>query len=362
VLLALSRPTPARGEDAQSSDWNRVPGASWERTPPESLGYSSERLEALRAWLKTQKTTAMMVVVHGKVVFDYGDVARVSKVASVRKSILSLLYGPYVVAGKIDLRKTVKELRLEEREGFLPIEEHATLEHLLTARSGVYLPSGNEDLDAQTPKRGAEYPGTRFVYNNWDFNALGTAFEKLTGKDLYDALETDLARPIGMEDFVRSRQKKIQSTVSVHPEYAMSLSTRDMARVGLLAQRAGNWNGKQIVPGDWIKYATTLITPFEEISPTSLRVYGRPDRWGYGVLWWVWQAPMFPGNVSTGPLQGAFSAMGAGGQFITVLPREDMIVAHKVDIDADSTAVVTAMGYHVILSMVIDSKCPNVCK
>jgi CubicO group peptidase (beta-lactamase class C family) len=142
----------------------------------------------------------------------------------------------------------------------------------------------------------------------------------------------------------------------------MYLSTRDMARVGLLAMRAGNWNGKQVVPGDWIKYTTTLITPFEEISPTLLRVYGRPDRWGYGGLWWVWQAPMFPGNISNGPLQGAFSAMGAGGQFITVLPREDMIVAHKVDIDADTNAAVGAMSYHAILSMVIDSKCPNVCK
>jgi hypothetical protein len=51
------------------------------------LGYSSARLEALNGWLKTQQTAAMMVVVHGKVIFEYGDLRQTSKVASVRKSV-----------------------------------------------------------------------------------------------------------------------------------------------------------------------------------------------------------------------------------------------------------------------------------
>src|SRR6202044_1257855 len=107
---------------------------------------------------------------------EYGDLSLTTKVASVRKSVLGMLYGNYVFSGKIDLDKTVKELGLEDREPFLPIEERATLEQLLTARSGIYLPSGNKDLDLDMPKRGSEYPGTHFVYNNWDFNAAGTAF------------------------------------------------------------------------------------------------------------------------------------------------------------------------------------------
>jgi CubicO group peptidase (beta-lactamase class C family) len=342
-------------------DWSRVPAADWERSKPEAMGYSTARLEALRGWLKTQQTTSMMVVVHGKVIFEYGDLSLASKVASVRKSILSMLYGNYVFSGKIDTGKTVKQLSLDEKEPFLPIEEHATLEQLMTARSGIYLPSGNADLDLHTPKRGSEYPGIHFDYNNWDFNAAGTAFEKLTGKDIFDALESDLAKPIGMQDFDRSKQKKIPSAGSVHSEYAMYLSTRDMARLGLLMGRWGNWNGKQLVPGDWVRYTTTLVTPFDEINPTGLRVRGRPDRWGYGVLWWVWDAPVFPGNIYDGPLQGAYSAMGAGGQFITVLPQADMVIAHKVDIDKDPRGSVDAMDYDTILAMVIDSKCPGAC-
>ena len=112
------------------------------------------------------------------------------------------------------------------------------MEQLLTARSGIYLPSGNKDSDLDTPKRGSEYPGTRFVYNNWDFNAAGPAFEKLTGKNIYDAVESDIARPIAMQDYDRSRQRKIP-TISIHPEYHFDLSTRDMARLGLLMQRGG---------------------------------------------------------------------------------------------------------------------------
>ena len=143
----------------------------------------------------------MLIAVHGQVIFEYGDLAHASKVASVRKSVLSMLYGPYILSGR---HRSAQDGRGDGPRGgraFLPIETHATLEHLLTARSGIYLKSGNDNLDAVAPKRGSECPGARMQYNNWDFNAAGTAFEKLSGKTIYQALEEDLARPLGMQDF-----------------------------------------------------------------------------------------------------------------------------------------------------------------
>ena len=338
------------------------PGADWERVKPESAGYSSARLEAVRGWLKTQPTTAMMVSLGGHVIFEYGDLGRVSKVASVRKSVLSMLYGNYVFRGTIDMSKTVKQLGLDDEQPFLPIEEHATLEQLITARSGIYLPSGNTELDAQTPRRGSQYPGIYFAYNNWDFDAAGTAFEKLTGKNIYDAMETELARPIGMQDFERARQKKIPAPGSVHPEYAMYLSTRDMARLGLLMLRKGDWSGKQLVPIEWVRYTTSIVTPFHEINPPTWRLLGQPERWGYGVLWWVWDAPLFPSGLSASPFQGAFAAKGTGGQFIYVLPAIDLVIVHKVDIDQDSSAHVTPEEFDATVQMVIASKCDGACK
>ncbi|HWJ54650.1 MAG TPA: serine hydrolase [Vicinamibacterales bacterium] len=349
----------AQGPAATEDDLTRVPGATWTAVKPESIGYSSPRLESLRSWLKTLDTKAMLIVVHGQVIFEYGDLAHASKVASVRKSVLSMLYGPYILSGRIDPRKTVVEMGLEEAEPFLPLERNATLEHLLTARSGIYLKSGNDGLDAVAPKRGSEYPGTRMQYNNWDFNAAGTAFEKLSGKTIYQALEEDLARPLGMQDFDRAKQVKVPSPGSVHPEYVMRLSTRDLARLGLLMLRHGRWRDAQVLPDQWVRWSTTMITPFARVHPTGLSVGGQPDRWGYGVMWWVWEEPMFPGGASTGPLQGAFTAMGAGGQYVTVLPAEDMVVVHTTDIDANGAADVPSMAYDAVLAMAIMSRCQS---
>src|SRR5712692_6075961 len=218
------------------------PSAEWERVKPETIGYSTPKLEALRAWLKTQNTTAMLVSSGGRIFFEYGDLKRVSKIASVRKSVLAMLYGKYFAEGKIDLNKTVEQLGVNDVQPFLPIEKHATLYHLLTARSGIYHSTANTELTDLSPRRGSQAPGTYFQYQNWDFNAAGTAFEKLTGKDIFAALEEDLAKPIGMQDFERSRQRKNnEMPVSRHPEYAMYLSTRDMARLGLLMLADGDW-------------------------------------------------------------------------------------------------------------------------
>lgn len=346
----------------QTSD-DTSPGAAWEKICPEDTGYSSARFDALTAWLKTGFTTSMVVVVHGKILYQYGDVTRVSKIASVRKSILSMLYGNYVFSGKVDLEKSVKDLGLEDKQPFLPIEERAKLLHLLAGRSGIYIIPDKPDphsVDSYQLRRGSVLAGTHYAYNEWDFNAAGTAFEKLTGKNIYDALESDLARPIGMQDFDRARQAKINNPFSVNPEYAMYLSTRDMARLGQLMLRHGRWNGKQLIPDDWVQYSTSLLTPFQEINPTGMQEYARPERWGFGLMWFVWDEPTFLDHEWTGPMQGAFIAMGSGGQYIAVLPRLDMVIAHKVDLDPYRGAVSTQQ-WDAILNMVIGTSCEDNC-
>ena len=86
------------------------PASSWERVAdPETLGYSAQGLEAVRAYAETIPTTGLLVVVGGRVLFEYGDVEEVSYLASVRKSILAMLYGNYVEDGTIDLEKTLEE-------------------------------------------------------------------------------------------------------------------------------------------------------------------------------------------------------------------------------------------------------------
>jgi CubicO group peptidase (beta-lactamase class C family) len=341
-----------------------VPGKDWERIEkPESIGYSSARLQALRSWLQSLDTTAMMVAIGGRSLFEYGDLAHLSYLASVRKSVLAILYGRYVENGAIPLGKTLGELEFSDVDGLLPRELQAKIEHLITARSGVYHQASNAgDSTDSAPSRGSQRPGTYYLYNNWDFNAAGAVFEKLTGREIYDVLETDLARPIGMQDFDRSKQRKSgDSKRSQHMAYHIWLSTRDMARIGLLMLRSGEWADKQVVSREWARRITSLVTPFHEMNPPQMRSLATGNRWGYGYMWWVWDAPNSPG-----PFAGAFAGHGAGGQHITVLPELDMVVAHKTDLQQVSPhgpgqrrRSVNGPEYDSILRMLINSRCPG---
>jgi hypothetical protein len=339
-----------------------VPGKQWERITPEAAGFSSAKLEVLRAWLKTQPTTAMMAIYRGKVVFEYGDTALVSNIASVRKSILDILFAAESARIDGDLNyKTVVELGLQDKVPFVHPEELANFEQLLASRSGIYIPNGNGDQDPISPKRGSQYPGTYFFYNNWDFNALGTAIEKLTHKDIYDLLGDDLGIPLAMQDFDRARQKKPVDPDHAHPGYPMWLSTRDMARIGQLMISHGFWGTKSLADRNILDWSTTLVTPPGQINPFGMRNVGMPARWGYGRLWWVWDDPVYPGGTFAGPFQGSYSAMGTGGQFITVFPFADLVVAHKVDIDANPSASISGLGWDAILTMLLDARC-NPCQ
>ncbi|GIW53254.1 MAG: amide hydrolase [Gemmatimonadales bacterium] len=299
------------------------PAEEWERIDrPECAGWSSAGLEKVRARLSGMATTGFMAVAGGRVLMEYGDLRAISYLASVRKSVLSMLYGIYVDRGVIDLDKTLEELGIDDHGGLHGDEKRATVRHLLMARSGIYHPPSNGGDDfASAPPHGSKRPGEYYLYNNWDFNALGTIFEQQTGQNIYDALEEELARPLGMQDFDRALQRKSgDSTRSRHLAYHMYLSTRDMARIGYLMLREGNWNGRQIVPRWWVKESTTAHTRVYEMNPPRRR----EGPFGYGYLWWVFD------RAELGPeYRGAFVALGAVGQQILVMPALDLVVVHK---------------------------------
>src|SRR5262245_31682129 len=354
----------AHGQKAEKGRTEVFPGKEWERIEkPESVGYTSARLQALRGWLQSLDTTAMIVSVGGRSLLEYGDLTHQSYLASVRKSVLAILYGRYVESGKIHLDKTLRELEFNDVGGLSPHELEATVEHLITARSAVYHPASNPgDYTDSAPPRNSQRPGSYYLYNNWDFNAAGAVFEKLAGREIYDALETDLAKPIGMQDFDRARQEKGgDANRSLHMAYHIWLSTRDMARVGLLMLRQGNWAGQQVVSREWARRITSLVTPLDEMNPPQLRSLGTGGRWAYGDMWSVWDARNSPG-----PFEGAFTGMGAGGQYITVLPKLDMVIAHKTDMGQPPSQGpsgrrrnVSLAEYDSVIRMLIAARCPG---
>jgi CubicO group peptidase (beta-lactamase class C family) len=298
-------------------------------------------------------TTAFVAVTGGRILAEYGDTTHLSYIASVRKSVLAMLFGNDVTAGTIRLDKTLKTLQITDHGGLSDQELEATVADLLAARSGVYhVASYSGDDLANAPPRNSQKHGTYYLYSNWDFNALGTIFEQETGRNIYDALESDLARPIGMQDFRRDlQQKEGDLTKSMHAAYPMWFSTRDMARIGYLMLRDGNWAGKQIVPRDWARRIVSVVTPVTEMNPAARRA----GPFGYGYLWWV-----FDGEHAKGLYEGAYQGNGAGGQYITVVPKLDLVVAHKTDFRGGKPTVSTK-EYLSLLDGIIGAYCGTAC-
>ncbi len=294
------------------------PTESWQHDP-------CNKIEGIRPFvIDSMNTTGILVIYDGKVVFSYGDLEELSYIASCRKSVLSILYGGPVQDGTIDLQKTLADLQIDDLQGLLPMEQTATIDDILTARSGVYHPSSypGDDL-AFAPKRGSQKPGTYFLYNNWDFNVAGDIFEQLTQTDLYDALENTLAEPLQMQDFDRSIQQKTGNlAASRYPAYPMHLSVRDMARIGYLMLRKGHWGDQQIVPAEWVAKITSVATPNEALNPEQRKASG----FGYGYFWWI-----FDKEGMREELEGAYTAEGIYGQYLTVIPKLDLVIAHKTN-------------------------------
>lgn len=302
-------------------------GAPWENISEQNLSASCrQELNSVRQRLANLPTTSLMAVIDGKVLLTYGAVDTPSIVYSVRKSLLSMLYGSYVAKGVIDLNSTLAELDIDDVGGLLPIERRARLHDLLASRSGVYHLAANPGDDAEySPQRGSKEPGAYFLYNNWDFNAAGTAFEKLTHRDIYQAFADDLAEPLQLEDFdVASQRKSGDASRSEHLAYHFRLSTRDMSRLGLLMLERGRWKGRQLIPSQWIDAMTAPVTAAADMHPAHTARRGL----NYGLLWWVLDEP------AGSPLAGAYMAWGYYGQYILVIPQRRMVISHKRDLRA----------------------------
>jgi CubicO group peptidase (beta-lactamase class C family) len=292
------------------------PGAHWEHVDPAKAGWSVAKLKAAEEHARTIGSTAVLVVQDGKVIATFGDVDKKLPIHSVRKSLMSALYGIAVANHKIDLGKSLAQLGIDDKPPSLTAKEkQATVRQLLMARSGVYHKAAaeSEPQADKRPVRGSHAPGTFWYYNNWDFNALGTILRLATGADTFAAASEQLAKPLEMEDFVPADGNYSYIEESEHPAYVMHFTARDLARFGWLYLNHGRWRDHQVVPAAWVAESTKAYSQTDGESAY------------YGYLWWV--APrekLF--QTELGP--GAFSARGLGGQFIVVAPAHRLVVVH----------------------------------
>ncbi|SDN33340.1 serine hydrolase domain-containing protein [Alkalicoccus daliensis] len=290
---------------------------SWaQHNSAEEAGFNPEALEQARTYYESINSTAVIVISEGKVLLSWGDVSKNTNAHSVRKSFLSALYGMEFNNGTFRMFDSLADHEIEDQTPLTTIEKQATISNLMTSTSGVYLPAGEESwgMRMARPSRGSYLPGEYYYYNNWDFNVLGTIYNQQFEEDLFSHFKTRIAEPLGMEDFeLGNTNYKYENRRSRHPSYLFRMSARDMARFGQLYLQKGQWEGKQLIPEEWVERSTS---PQVEVPSNSI--------FDYGYLWWVATEPPYSEL-------NMYSAVGRYGQSIDIIPELDLVFVHRVD-------------------------------
>ncbi|MBU2868366.1 serine hydrolase domain-containing protein [Pacificibacter marinus] len=264
------------------------------------------------------RTRARVVMKGEQIIFEDGPTSQPMNIHSIRKSLLSLAYGIAVDQGLIDLEKTLAELGIDENTALTEQEKTATVRDLLMSRSGIYLPAAGEHDSQITdrPARESHAPGDYFFSNNFDANALGTIFVQETEFEIGAFMEEFLAKPLGLQDFdagnvIMGDPWFWPSKDTQHLQYYIYMSARDLARIGAMVAQGGLWNGRQIVPHDWI---TLTTTPHSDLADSHVPY---PRYSGVGYQWWVQEET------------GTVWADGFGEHFLMIDPAHDLVLVER---------------------------------
>ena len=163
-----------------------------------------------------------------------------------------------------------------------------------------------------------------------------------------------------MQDFIPADVYYFgDDSVSEHRAYMFRMSTRDMARFGLLYLSYGRWKGKQIVPRPWVEKST---------HASEMVRFGKMPVGGYENLWWVEYGGIHLGEAT---LPGMFSAQGAGGHYIVDAPSVGLVFVNQynnepVAYDANNV-LLAAQDKHAIfddqfnhlMKMILDARLSN---
>lgn len=277
---------------------------------------------------KKRGAPAGVILKKGYQIASWGDLKRVDMTFSVTKSYLS------TVAGLAFDRKLLSPHDLlmdyvwdHTYEG--PHNSQIRWEHLLNQSSdwsGTLW--GGHDWADRPPLKGTiddwknrAYftPGTRFEYNDVRVNLLAYSLLQVWRKPLPQVLKESIMDPIGASSTWRWHGYK-NSWVTLDGNYMQSVSggghsggglfinTEDHARFGLLFLNQGKWEDKQLLSTEWIKKA---------ISPS-------PAQANYGYMWWLNKkgTDRYWGGVP----ESVYYAAGFGGNFIVIVPEEELVL------------------------------------
>jgi CubicO group peptidase (beta-lactamase class C family) len=211
-----------------------------------------------------------------------------------------------------------------------PLKQAMTIEHLLTMTSGLdwpesaasYSSSGNimnqmmrssDWVRFVLDRPMAAAPGAVFNYSSGASHLLSAIIQEAAGIRTFVFAQTYLFEPLG---FSRVSWPSDPHGIAFGAG-GVRLTPRDMARFGQLYLQGGVWNGRQVIPAEWVEASVA-----RQVSAHGAASY-------YGYQWWVRGS-------------GIYAAHGYRGKRIFVLPDLEMVVVFTADLSGNLPSVVLA--------------------
>ena len=294
--------------------------------------------EAFQSYLKAvadsgQDLHSIMIVQHGKVLKEqwFGDAApdKAHILNSVSKTFTATAVGLAIHEGLLSLDDKLIDFFPDK----LPEQvsdnlAKVTVRHLLTMNCGHHTEPGIRRVEGADWVEGflahpvEHEPGTYFWYNSMGTYMLSAIVQKVTGEKVVDYLTPRLFEPLHIE-----KPQWQESPQGINcGGWGLYLKTEDLAKMGQLFLQGGKWNGKQVLPADWVAEASKYQVPCvpSGVRPEMLEQLGMTKEtsdWvqGYGYQMWMCR-------------HNAYRADGANGQYIIVIPDKDAVIATTANI------------------------------
>lgn len=294
----------------------------WQAMSPDSLGWNAEALQNVLDFVASKNSHGFMIIKDGYVVVEKywngWDKDTQYPVASAGKSIAAFLVGVAQQQGLLNIsNKTSDYLGLGWTSAPAAKEALITIRHQLAMTTG--LDESEDQCTAPACLRYKADAGKRWAYHNGPYNLLHHVIEKVSGKSMDEFTRGQLAEKIGLKNWTWE-------------DYNLKLSTRDMARFGLLIMHRGEWNGNKIL---------TDQNYFNEMTQSAAN-----QNPSYGYLWWLngksfFRVPgdeqQYNGSLTAPAPDDMISAMGKGDKKIYVIPSLKLVVVRHGDDTGEQT-------------------------
>lgn len=259
-------------------------------------------------------------------------------VLSVTKSVTALLVGIALEKGYIKSMDQPMGDFLRPVYPSIPQEKaNITTRHLLTMSGGFqwhelsapsdynnWVNSANQ-VQYMLDRPLVAQPGQVFAYDSGALHLLSVIVAQATGRQTKDFAREYLFDPLEIGE----RNWEVDHQGYNNGAAGLQITPYDMVKIGDLVLNHGEYRGKRVVSSEWIDQMTR-----SQISTGNALPYG-PE---YGYCWWIGQS---------GGTSYAF-ANGWGGQFIVVVPDENLVVVATNQWSGVATSVANDQWYRTI--------------